>query len=122
MLLRRAIIAILLSLTMAFLPAVATALARPCVANDMSSSAGNPGGPGVGKAPTACPCEKAMPGCAGMGQCQAGPGCGSQCLGSTGIMSGSEPLTGLAHTRLGFGVDVRHASLSMEPPAPPPRG
>ena len=120
--LRRTIVAILLSLTLAFAPTVASAMARPCVGTGMVSSVDMTGVSMSGKVPTPCPCEKAMPSCGGLTQCQVGPGCGTQCLELTAIMSGSEPLTGLALTRFGFGVNERVASLSMAPPAPPPRG
>ena len=119
---RRTIVAILLSLTLAFAPTVASAMARPCVGTGMVSSVDMTGVPMAGKVPTPCPCEKALPGCGGLTQCQVGPGCGSQCADLAGVLAGAAPLASLIHTRFGFGVDERVASLSMAPPAPPPRG
>ena len=119
--LRRTIVPILLSLTMAFLPTVASAMARPCVGSGMVSSVDMTGVSMAGKVPTPCPCEKAMPGCGGLAQCQIGPGCASQCLDSAGILSESEPVTGLIHVRFKLGEGTHLACLSLAPPAPPPR-
>ena len=119
--LRRTIVAILLSLIMAFLPTVATAVARACVEHDMLSSLGTPSDSSAATAIKRCPCDKAMPGCGGLTQCQAGPGCASHCQGFAGVLSGSERPAGLVRTRFGFTGHVRLASLSLAPPAPPPR-
>ena len=121
MFLRRTMIAVLLSLTFAFLQTAASAIAHPCIAMGMSSDDGLADGSGVARIPMKCPCEGTMPGCAGMARCQVGPECATQCLGCVGVLATTIPSFRLLHLQFVLGGNERFASLSLAPPAPPPR-
>lgn len=135
MFMRRTILTLFLSLTMALAPAVSMAMGRSCAAttHDTSQVSGD-------QSPTAqtpdvrsfqtldakasvgisadCP-QGSMPNCASMPQCQTASGCSSQCLGSFGIVTANHHAK-LAHDHFAIGSSQAVASLAIAPPAPPP--
>ena len=148
MLLRRTIIACLLSLTMAFVPAVSMAMGHSCAATtkttsqlsgDQVSTAQAPiveaavveasdvqpaqtlGTQASMSMPASCPCNGSMPNCASMVQCQTASGCASHCLGSVGVATAADYQASLGHDHFATGSNQAVASLTITPPAPPPR-
>ena len=113
MALHRNIFGFLLSLALAFAPVVSVAMAEPCG----TVSQGMTGG-GMGD----CPCYKFMPNCGTMPQCQTSAGCASQCFASCGIVSAVARQFTPDHSALKMIERIRLSSLSIKPPAPPPRG
>ena len=111
MILHRTILAILLSLTMAFAPVVSLAMAKSC-AMTMQMTAGNPAD---------CPCHNSMPNCGAMPQCQTASGCASQCFASCGVLLSVTGQLALDHDVVVAAVTLLPASQSITPPAPPPR-
>ena len=148
MFLRRTILACLLSLTMAFVPAVSMAMGHSCAAT-AKTMAQMPGeqvstaqAPIVEAAvvqasdvqpaqtldnqasmsmPASCPCNGSMPNCASMMQCQTASGCASHCLGSLGVVIAADFQAKLGHDHFATGSNQAVASLTITPPAPPPR-
>lgn len=111
MFLHRTILAILLSLTMAFAPIANAAMARSCA---MTSEVGVSN-------PTKCPCRGTMPDCASMPQCATATSCFSQCFTQSGLVPDVNAATLLGHNVLPTGGRTVLASLAIQPPAPPPR-
>ena len=135
MLLRRTILALLLSLTMAFVPAVSMAMGHACAAPAMKTGqmSGDQTSTAQGAAvqvadaqssmsiPTPCPCNDSMPNCASMVQCQTASGCASHCLGSLGVALATDFQASPGHDHFAIGSNQAVASLAITPPAPPPR-
>lgn len=111
MFLRRTILAVLLSLTMAFAPIANAAMARSCA---MTSEAG------VSNL-AQCPCHGTMPDCASMPQCATTTGCSSQCFTQSGLVPDIAGVSLLGHNIVPMGSRPVLASLVIQPPAPPPR-
>lgn len=109
----RKFLAFLLTLLLAFGPAVGAVMAKPCPPSTQQLS---------DDGMTDCPCSKSMPDCGATLPCPSVAGCSSQCLSSSGIlalaveqnMQESSGYNGHAARQL--------SSLSIKPPAPPPRG
>lgn len=109
--LHRTILAVLLSLTMAFLPVASIATAKPCtMAMAMTAQAA-----------TDCPCHNSMPNCDVMPQCMTGAGCASQCSGASGVLPSLVAKFQQDRDAAPISVFAQRASLSIEPPSPPPR-
>ena len=130
MLLRRTILALLLSLTMAFAPAVSMAMGHSCagkaqttgqMADDHASAAQVLDAANMGDMQIACSCDMSMPNCETMPQCQTVSGCASQCLGSIGVVTAADYKASLAHDLFAIGPNQTVASLAIAPPVPPPR-
>ena len=113
MALHRTILASLLSLALAFAPIVSVAMAKPC-GNAAQMIDGATGG-------TDCPCDKSMPHCGTMPQCQTVSGCASQCFTSCGIVSSVARQFTPDHGAMKIIEGIRLSSHSIKPPAPPPR-
>ena len=134
MLLRRTILACLLSLTMAFVPAVSMAMGHSCAATGQMSGdqIANAQAPDVQSfqthdaqasmsMPANGPCDQSMPNCGTMVQCQTASGCASHCLGSLAVVAMADYQANLAHDHFAIGSNQAVASLAITPPAPPPR-
>ena len=148
MLLRRTMLACLLSLTMAFVPAVSMAMGHSCAATaktmapmpgeQVSTAQASIVEAAVVQAsvvqpaqtldtqasmsmPASCPCNGSMPNCASMMQCQTASGCASHCLGSLGVTLAADFQASLGHDHFAIGASQAVASLAITPPVPPPR-
>ena len=138
MALRRTILALLLSLTMAFMPAVSMAMGYSCAVPAQATSQMT--GDQVANAqavaaqaspimdeqapmsmPANCPCNQPMANCNSMPQCQTASGCACQCLGSLGVITAAEYQACTALNSFAIGPSQAVASLAIAPPAPPPR-
>ncbi len=109
----RTIVAFVISLAMAFAPVASMAMAKACTMT-MSMTAENAGD---------CPCHKTMPDCGSMPQCRTAAGCASQCAPpTTGVLPKIAGKEILGQGLLNVAVNPHLASLSIRPPAPPPRG
>ncbi|MGQ0673152.1 MAG: hypothetical protein ACT4N2_09780 [Hyphomicrobium sp.] len=108
----RTVMAVLVALTLAFMPVASMAMAKSC-AMTTAMTADNAAD---------CPCHDSMLDCGTMPQCQTAGGCASQCFTfSCGVLPG---LTGqLAPDRDASktAASQQPPSLSIKPPAPPPR-
>jgi hypothetical protein len=80
MALHRILLALLLSLTMAFSPTVSVAMMKPCTMTGerMTGEKMTGGKMSVGN-PSVCPCH-AIPGCGSMPQCRTAIGCANYCF------------------------------------------
>lgn len=108
----RTVLAVLIALTMAFAPVASMAMAKSC-AMTTAMTADNAAD---------CPCHDSMPDCGTMPQCQTAGGCASHCFTfSCGVLPG---LAGQLPPDLDASKTAANqhlSSLSIEPPAPPPR-
>ena len=111
MALHRTILALLLSLTMAFAPIASLAMARSC-AMTTEMTATNSGD---------CPCHNSMPDCGTMPQCQTASVCASQCFASCGILPSAARQSLSDRDELSMRVSTNRSSLEIQPPSPPPR-
>ena len=108
----RTLIVMLLSLASAFAPMASIAMAKPCTMTAEMKAA----------SPSDCPCHNAMKDCGSLPQCRTAAGCASQCftagaylLPITHQSTSGRDLVPSAHS-------ATLSSLSIKPPAPPPRG
>ena len=107
----RPLLAILVAMTLAFSPVASVAMAKSCVMTT-EMTADNLAD---------CPCHDAMPDCGAMPQCRTAAGCASQCFAACGVLPTVTAQTVLDHDTMKMTANVRVSSLSIEPPAPPPR-
>lgn len=111
MALHRTILAVVLSLTMAFAPVASVAMAKAC-ATTTEMTADNPAD---------CPCHDSMPNCGAMPQCRTAAGCASQCFAAYGVLPSAAAQPALDHDNVKMAANAHVSSLSIAPPAPPPR-
>jgi hypothetical protein len=107
----RTILAVLVSLTLAFAPVANVAVANSC---SMTTAMSNSGAADF-------PCHDCMPGCGSMAQCQTSAGCVSHCYTGSGLVPSLTGLTTPALDGLKTADIQLLSSLSIRPPAPPPR-
>jgi hypothetical protein len=108
----RTLIILVLALASAFAPVAGMAMAKPCtMATEMRAGS-----------PTDCPCHSAMKDCASLPQCRTSAGCASQCFTTGAWLPTDGAFTGPAVSRERIIYEARFASLTLQPPAPPPRG
>ncbi len=108
----RTVLAVLVALTMAFAPVASKTMAKSC-AMTTAMTADNAAD---------CPCHDSMPDCGTMPQCQTAGGCASQCFTSScGVMPSVTGQLVPDHDLLKTAANQQQSSLSIEPPAPPPR-
>lgn len=106
------LIIVVLALASAFAPVAGMAMAKPCtMATEMRAGS-----------PTDCPCHSAMKDCASLPQCRTSAGCASQCFTTGAWLPTDGAFTGPAVSRERIIYEARFASLTLQPPAPPPRG
>lgn len=111
MVLPRTIFAIVLSLTMAFAPVASLAMAKSCTMITQMT---------LGNLAD-CPCHNSMPDCGSMPQCRTAAGCASQCFAAYGVLPSVAAQPALDHDNVKMAANAHVSSLSIEPPAPPPR-
>ena len=122
----RPLLALFIALTLAFSPVAGFAMTMTKSCQGMQQTMADDG-TGAGDIAANgimadCPCHSTMPNCGTMPQCQTSAGCASQCAATCGIVSSaSTPLTP-DHDVLTLAVLALGQSLSIQPPAPPPRG
>lgn len=109
----RAIFALFVSLTLALVPVASVAMAKSCAMTSHTEMTGDE--------PADCPCDMDMAQCRTMPQCRTASGCASQCFASCGVVPDVTGGMMPAHDGLKMGGATRLSSLSIEPPAPPPR-
>lgn len=107
----RPLLAFLIALTLAFSPVASLAMAKSCVMTT-EMTAGNPAD---------CPCHDSMPNCGAMPQCRTATGCASQCFAACGVLPSVAAQPVLDHDTVKMAANAHVSSLSIEPPAPPPR-
>lgn len=107
----RTLIIMVLALASALAPVASVAMARPCTMT-AGMRAGNP---------AACPCHNAMKDCGSLPQCRTATGCASQCFTVGAYLPPNSKLPILGHNRVPIADNDRLASLTIKPPAPPPR-
>ena len=107
----RPLLAILIALTLAFSPVASVAMAKSCVMTAEMSADNS----------ADCSCHDAMPNCETMPQCTTGSGCASHCVHSCGVLPTVTAQSLLDHDTMKMATNARVSSLSIEPPAPPPR-
>lgn len=119
----RPLMAFLVALTLVFSPVAAVAMTKSCQGMQHSINVDRTAGADMtdngGMAD--CPCHNAMPNCGTMPQCQTSAGCASQCMASCGIVSNAFTPLAMAHDVVTLAVLALGHSLSIQPPAPPPR-
>ena len=119
----KTLLAFLVALTLAFSPVAAFAMTKSCqgmqqtIGVDGTADSVMTGNGGMAD----CPCHNAMPHCGTMPQCQTSTGCASQCMASCGIVSGTTTAPKPDHDVLRFAAVALGHSLTIQPPAPPPR-
>lgn len=119
----RPLLAVLIALTLGFSPVAGFAMTKSCqgmqqtIGVDGRADSGMTNDGGMAD----CPCHNAMPHCGTMPQCQTSTGCASQCMASAGIVSGAFAPAKLDHDALTFAAVALGHSLTIQPPAPPPR-
>lgn len=105
------LLAILVALTLAFSPVASVAMAKSCVMTTEMTADNS----------ADCPCHDAMPNCGAMPQCRTAAGCASQCFAACGVLPTVTAQSLLDHDTMKMAANARVSSLSIEPPAPPPR-
>lgn len=119
----RPLLAFLIALTLAFSPVAAFAMSKSCQGMQQSVSVNGAADAAMtddgGMAN--CPCHNAMPHCGTMPQCQTSAGCARQCMASSGIVSSALSSATPDHVVMALTALALGHSLSIQPPAPPPR-
>lgn len=105
------VLAVLIALIVALSPVASVAMAKSC-AMTTEMTADNPAD---------CPCHDSMPDCGAMPQCRTAAGCASQCFAACGVLPYVTAQPALDHDKLKMAANAHVSSLSIEPPAPPPR-
>lgn len=108
----RTLIVLLLALASALAPVAGVAMAKPCTMT-AGMRAGNPAD---------CPCHSAMKDCASLPQCRTAAGCASQCFTAGAYLPPTSAQPALGSLRVPIAGNDHLASLTIKPPAPPPRG
>ena len=121
----RPLLAFFIALTLALSPVAgfAMTMTKPCQGMQQTmADDGTDGGNIMANGIMAeCPCQDSMPNCGTMPQCQTSAGCASQCMASCGIVSSAFMPLAPDHDVLTLAVLALGHSLSIQPPAPPPR-
>ena len=105
------LLAILVALTLALSPVASVAMAKSCVMTTEMTADNS----------ADCPCHDAMPDCGAMPQCRTVAGCASQCFAAFGVLPSVTAQPPLDHDDVKMAANVHVSSLSIKPPAPPPR-
>lgn len=119
----RTLLAFIVALTLAFSPVAGFAMGQSCQGMQQSMGVDDTAGAsmadhgGMGN----CPCPDSMPNCGAMPQCQTASGCASQCMASAAIVSSVFSPVAPGHDVLKFAAVALGNSLTIQPPAPPPR-
>lgn len=121
----RPLLALFIALTLAFSPVAgfAMTMSKSCQGMHQTITDDDTGGGNiaVNSIMADCPCHSTMPNCGTMPQCQTSAGCASQCMATCGIVSSaSTPLAPDDDVLTLAALALGH-SLSIQPPAPPPR-
>ncbi len=121
----RPLLALFIALSLAFSPVAgfAMTMSKSCqgmhkTITDDDTGGGNIAANGI---MADCPCHSTMPNCGTMPQCQTSAGCASQCMATCGIVSSESTPLAPDHDVLTLGALALGHSLSIQPPAPPPR-
>ena len=119
----RTLLAVFVVLTLALAPVAGFAMTNACqgmqqtMTDDITDSASMADHGSMAN----CPCHNAMPDCGAMTACQTSSGCASQCMPSCGVVSMPlAPSTPDQAVAMFTALALGH-SLSIQPPAPPPR-
>jgi hypothetical protein len=107
----RTVLAFLVTLTLAFAPVASVAMPKAC---SMTTAMSDDGA-------AECACHKAMPDCGSMPQCQTSAGCASQCYAGSGLLPSPMGPTTPVLDDVKMAESLHLSSLSIRPPAPPPR-
>ena len=107
----RTLLALFIAVTVALAPVASFAWAKPCTMTMEMTAHGT----------AADPCLNTMPNCDSTRQCQTGSGCASQCFETFGFLSTLTDQIEPDQVVLNTGAKANVASLSIEPPSPPPR-
>lgn len=107
----RTILAFLLSFTLVFAPLVSVAMAKSCTMTSQMTDDGT----------ADCPCHDSMSDCGSMPQCRTAAGCASQCFASCGVVPAVVGQFAPDHGVVKMSDNQQLSSLSIKPPAPPPR-
>lgn len=109
------LLALLIALTLAFSPVASVAMAKSCVmTTEMTTEM-------TADNSADCPCHDAMLDCGARPQCRTAAGCASQCFAACGVLPTVTAQSVLDHDTMKMAANARVSSLSIEPPAPPPR-
>jgi hypothetical protein len=110
----RTVLAVLVALTLAFVPVVSEAMAKSCAMTSQITDDGT----------MDCPCHQSMPDCGTMPQCQTASGCASQCLTFCGTVPTMSGLLAPDHEVVKMRDGLNLSSLSITPPhhLPEPEG
>lgn len=107
---KRTLVSLLLSLTLAFAPGVSAARAGGCISMMAGLSQS-----------VDCPCGAMGPGCKAMGRCLDAATCAQQCAAPYAIVLAADHGQAQAHNGLPIDPDTRLSSRTTRPPSPPPR-